>query len=75
QWLCIFRFPKRFERKEHGGRWGVSEATTGASPRNPQWLEFQYNLNFKPLQIATFFNAAICRVTADNAKLTFHVIR
>lgn len=73
--LHIPRGRGRERRKEGVGRWGVSEATTGASPRNPQWLEFQYNLNFKPLQIADILKTAICRITADNAKLTFHVIR
>lgn len=38
---------------------GVSEATTGASPRNPQYLENQQFQISKTLQIATFINASI----------------
>lgn len=74
QCLCIFRSPKRFERKEHGGRWGMSEATTGASPRNPQ-LPHSSAVNLrKPLQTPHSFIAGPLRISLYNRTLYSLVI-
>ena len=52
--LHIPRGREGVREKRATARWGVCNATTGASPRNPQLAIFQTKPNFKPLQIDIF---------------------
>ncbi len=52
--LHIAQGSERGARKTSAGRWGVLEATTGASPRNPQYAVLQRFHFGNPLQIRIY---------------------